>query len=129
MNRRIVLLGSVLILTAILLGAFGAHALKAFPGDPNMSSYDTGVRYQMYNGFALLILGFNTSHLKFKLNWVIGLIISGALLFSLSLYLLSINPIIQFDLSWIGPVTPIGGLLQLLGWSIFIKNLLFHSQK
>jgi uncharacterized membrane protein YgdD (TMEM256/DUF423 family) len=129
MNRKVVLSGSVLILTAILLGAFGAHALKYVLSDQNLLSFETGVRYQMYNGLALLILGLNAPKLKFKLNWVFGLIISGALLFCLSIYLLAIQPIIGADLSWLGPVTPIGGLLLLLGWGVFIKNLLFHSQK
>jgi len=129
MNRRVVLIGSVLILTAILLGAFGAHALKAVLSDQKIVSFETGVRYQIYNGLALLILGFNTSKLKFKLNWVFGLILTGALLFCLSIYLLAMQSIIGVDLSWLGPVTPIGGLLLLLGWGVFIKNLLFHSQK
>ena len=81
MNRRVVLVGSVLILTAILLGAFGAHALKAVLSDQKLLSFETGVRYQMYNGLALLILGFSASNLKFKLNWVFGLILFGTLLF------------------------------------------------
>ena len=129
MNRRVVIVGAVLILTAILLGAFGAHALKGVLSDQNLLSFETGVRYQMYNGLALLILGFNTTKLIFKLNWIFGLIFSGTLLFCLSIYLLAIQSIIGADLTWLGPVTPIGGLLLLLGWGVFIKNLLFHSPK
>jgi uncharacterized membrane protein YgdD (TMEM256/DUF423 family) len=125
MNRRVVLVGSVLILIAILLGAFGAHALRAVLSDQKLLSFETGVRYQMYNGLALLILGFSASNLKFKLNWVFGLILFGTLLFCLSIYLLAMQPIIGVNLSWLGPVTPIGGFLLLLGWSVFIKNLLF----
>ena len=129
MNRKIVLVGSIFIVIAILLGAFGAHALNTVLSEQNIASFETGVRYQMYNGLALLILGVNAQNVNFNLNWVYGLILSGALLFCFSIYLLSMQSIIGVRLSWLGPVTPVGGFLQLLGWSLFIKNLLFRSGK
>ena len=68
MNRRIVLAGVILIIVAIILGAFGAHALKEVLTNQRLNSFETGVRYQVYHGLALLILGFNSNKLLFDLN-------------------------------------------------------------
>ncbi len=123
MNKKTAISGAVLIVIAIILGAFGAHALKEKLDVNQLSSFETGVRYQMYQGFALLILGLNAAKVKFELKWITGLLLAGTLLFSCSIYGLSLQPIIEVKLSFLGPITPLGGLLLIIAWVIFIVQL------
>ena len=123
MNKKTVISGAVLIVIAIILGAFGAHALKERLDVNQLSSFETGVRYQMYQGFALLILGLNAVKFKFELQWISGLLLTGVLLFSVSIYGLSLQPIVGVKLSFLGPITPLGGLLMIIAWVIFIVQI------
>jgi uncharacterized membrane protein YgdD (TMEM256/DUF423 family) len=123
MNKKTVISGAFLIVVAIILGAFGAHALKEKLDANQLSSFETGVRYQMYQGFSLLILGLNAVKFKFKLHSITGLLLVGTLLFSGSIYGLSLQPIIEVKLSFLGPITPLGGLLLIIAWVIFIVQL------
>ncbi len=105
--------------TAVILGAFGAHALKEKLNIQQLQVFETAVRYQFYHAFALLVLGlladkFNVPALNYS-AWFFTL---GILLFSGSLYLLStidINGLIGIK-KILGPITPLGGLLFILGW-------------
>lgn len=124
MNRKIVITGAILIVVAIVLGAFGAHALKKVLDFNQLSSFETGVRYQIYHGLALLILGLNSSKFNFGLKWVSGLLNTGVILFSGSIYGLTLQPILEMKLSFLGPITPIGGMLLIIGWCIFIVQLI-----
>lgn len=124
MNKKTVITGAILIVVAIVLGAFGAHALKKVLDFDQLNSFETGVRYQIYYGLALLILGLNSSKFKFDLKWVSGLILSGVILFSGSIYGLTLQPILEVKLSFLGPITPIGGMLMIIGWCIFIVQLI-----
>ncbi|MFT6245487.1 MAG: uncharacterized membrane protein YgdD (TMEM256/DUF423 family) [Salibacteraceae bacterium] len=127
MNKKIVITGAALILIGIVLGAFGAHSLKKVVDASQVLSFETGVRYQMYHGFALIILGANADRLLINSKWVIRLMLIGVAVFSLSIYLLVLQGPMGVSLKFLGPITPIGGLLMILGWGLFIKNLL--SQK
>lgn len=124
MNRRIVVIGAVLILVAIILGAFGAHALKKVLNIEQLASYETGVRFQMYHGMIFLILGFSYSKLGFNSAWVVRLMLTGVLLFSCSIYLLSLQGVLFMNLNFLGPVTPIGGLLLIVSWILLIIQVL-----
>jgi len=124
MNRRIVLAGVIFIAVAIILGAFGAHALKEVLSVERLTSFETGVRYQVYHGLALLILGLNASKIPFNMKWTINLIFTGVLLFSVSIYCLAMQDALGINLKFLGPITPIGGVLMIVGWSIFATNLL-----
>ena len=124
MNKKIIVTGAVLIVVGIILGAFGAHALKDVLTEAQQVSFETGVRYQMYHGFALLILGANADRILDRPKWVISFLLSGVLLFSVSIYLLALQKVMGVQLTFLGPVTPIGGVLMILGWGVFIKNLL-----
>lgn len=124
MNKKIVIGGAWLILLGIILGAFGAHGLEKLVDSEAILSFETGVRYQMYHGFALIILGANADKLLVNSKWVIGLMLTGVLLFSLSIYFLVLQKPMGVSLKFLGPITPIGGLLMILGWGVFIKNLL-----
>jgi uncharacterized membrane protein YgdD (TMEM256/DUF423 family) len=124
MDRRMAIVGSFLGLTAIILGAFGAHALKVRLSVEQLSSFETGVKYQMYHALFLLVLSFN-SHCTEKLKKTLFyLIVSGVLLFSGSIYLLSTRVISGFELKFLGPITPIGGLLLIIAWIFLFMHFI-----
>lgn len=127
MNKKIVVTGAVLILIGIILGAFGAHSLKKVVDSSQVLSFETGVRYQIYHGFALIILGVNADRLLINSKWVIRFILLGVAVFSLSIYLMVMQGPMGLSLKFLGPITPIGGLLMVLGWGLFIKNLLLQK--
>ena len=124
MNKKIVLTGAVLIVTAIVLGAFGAHSLEKVLSIEKLDSFETGVRYQMYHGLAFLILGFNYEKLGGITFWFFRLLVTGVLLFSGSIYFLSLQDVMGISLSFLGPITPIGGSLMIIAWIILIILLL-----
>lgn len=116
MNRNIVLTASVFGVTAVILGAFGAHALKESISANALDTWAKGVEYQFYHALALLFLANFPEHSRFtKLAHVFFSI--GIVFFSGSLYLLSTREIHHLSFaSYIGPITPIGGLFFILGW-------------
>jgi uncharacterized membrane protein YgdD (TMEM256/DUF423 family) len=119
MNRTIALTGTILLLISILLGAFGAHALKEILTEEQLVSFETGVRYQMIHGLGLLILGLNADRHQFQLKTIFRLLLSGVLLFSVSIYFLAMQDVLGMKLKFLGPITPLGGLLMMLGWSVY----------
>jgi uncharacterized membrane protein YgdD (TMEM256/DUF423 family) len=102
-----------------LLGAFGAHALKEILTEEQLVSFETGVRYQMIHGLGLLILGLNADRHQFQLKTIFRLLLSGVLLFSVSIYFLAMQDVLGMKLKFLGPITPLGGLLMMLGWSVY----------
>ena len=115
-NKKIALTAAILAAITIGIGAFGAHGLKELLDEGSLASFETGVRYQMYHCLALLILGFTTIIPIKTRKWVFLFFVFGIIFFSGSIYLLSLNDIISFDTSNIGFITPIGGLLFIIGW-------------
>ena len=129
MNRTSVITGIVFIVIAIILGAFGAHALKEKLEPAQLNSFEVGIRYQMYHGLALLALGLAAGHLKFSLNFFNGMIIIGTIAFSLSIYLLAMKSLIGINLSFLGPVTPIGGSILIIAWIILLVKFMRSNPK
>jgi len=124
MDKKILLMAAFLGLTAIILGAFGAHALKKVLSDAQLSSFEVGVRYQMYHAFFLLFLSL-FSFLNEKERLIIfWLTVSGVALFSGSIYLLATNGITQLKTKFLGPITPIGGILLISAWSYLFYAVL-----
>lgn len=124
MDKRILSTGAVFGFIAIVLGAFGAHALKEVLDANQLASFETGVKYQMYHALFLLFLGnSNMVSEKAKKN-IYFLILSGVILFSGSIYLLATKNISNIDFSIIGIITPIGGLLMIIGWIILFLNII-----
>jgi len=122
MNRKILISASILGVISILLGAFGAHGLKALISEKSIISFETGVRYQMYHALLLLFVG-NTIHLSEGIKKrIFYFTIIGVILFSGSIYLLSVNELVDFDFKVIGLVTPLGGALLIIAWSIMITG-------
>lgn len=100
--------------TAVILGAFGAHLLEAYISAKALQSYEVGVRYQFFHGLALLFLSLEKNPFAKRTAF---LFVIGTLLFSSSIYGLSLNySSIEWLSKLLGPITPIGGLLLILGW-------------
>lgn len=124
MNRKIILASAILGMTAIILGAFGAHALKKVLNIEELSTFETGVKYQMYHALFLLFLGtVNIISDKAK-NVILYLTITGVIFFSGSIYLLATNKLTAVDFKIIGIITPIGGLLLILAWFVLFMNVM-----
>ena len=106
------LFGSFFCLTAVILGAFGAHALKEVLKPEQLLSFETGVRYQMFHGLILVMIALkgHSFHLRYE-KWIVSLFGVGIILFSFSIYLLNIQDLLRLDFRLLGPITPIGGLL------------------
>ena len=129
MERKLVITGSICILLGIILGAFGAHGLKdLLKNDPEVlkkiGSFETGVRYQMYTGFSLLIMGINHSKFSFSFKSIYIFWLLGTILFSCSIYFLTIQSAIGVSLKFLGPVTPLGGLFMIIGWFVFLYKVI-----
>lgn len=113
MARLFLSLGAVFGFLGVALGAFGAHALRERLSPPDLEIFKTGVQYQSYHAAALLILGILMlvrPEMK-RLNLVGYLFTIGTVIFSGSLYVLSVSGI-----RWFGAITPIGGVCYLAGW-------------
>ena len=115
--RKYVLTGGNFALLALVLGAFATHALKAHFSAEVLQSFQTGIRYMMYHGLALIVFS--------KISWaknpiIYRLFFWGIILFSGSILILCLGKLTPFDFSWLGPVTPIGGGLLIMGWASLI---------
>ena len=121
-EKKWMLWGLVLMVTGVLLGAFGAHALKPNLSTEAFQSYQSAVLYQVLHALALLILSGKTDLFQQK-NLPYHLLILGTLLFSGSIYLLTLCKILTCSLSFVWILTPLGGTLLLLAWSLFIVRL------
>ena len=124
MNKKITATAAFLGMIAIILGAFGAHALKKILTPEQLISFETGVRYQMYQAFFLFFLATQNDILEKTKKTIFTLITSGTLFFSGSIYLLSTTGITGINFKPIGFITPIGGLLLILAWGMFGYSIL-----
>lgn len=122
MNKSILLKGAILGAIAIIFGALGAHALKNVLTPEQLSSFETGVKYQMYHALLLVMLSMMIKQTPSKYLLVaVNFIFIGVLLFSGSIYLLTIKNLFTLDyLKFVGPITPIGGILLVVGWCLLI---------
>jgi len=124
MNKTILITASILGVTGIILGAFGAHGLKELISVEAQQSFETGVRYQMYHALFLLFVG-TTNIISPKTKRIIYyLILVGIVIFSGSIYGLATNMLTTFDFKTIGFVTPIGGLLLIVSWAFLFVDFL-----
>ncbi|MEG0761558.1 DUF423 domain-containing protein [Chryseobacterium sp.] len=118
--------GAVYGLLSVILGAFGAHALKKILSVEKLESFETGIRYQMYAAFFLIIVGYILKFDTSSQKWISILMIAGTMLFSFSIYGLSLQGYLGVNLKFLGPITPLGGLFMILSWGMlifyFLKN-------
>ena len=122
MDKKIISTGAILGMIAIILGAFGAHALKKVLTIEELSTFETGVKYQMYHALFLLFIGVMTGLSQKAKKIIYNLVVFGIVFFSGSIYLLSTNSLTSFDFKIIGFVTPIGGLLLISAWGTLLLN-------
>ncbi|MEY4013108.1 MAG: hypothetical protein RIT22_2232 [Bacteroidota bacterium] len=118
MNKKITATAAFLGMVAIILGAFGAHALKKVLTPEQLISFETGVRYQMYQAFFLFFIASQNDILEKTKKTIFTLITLGTLFFSGSIYLLSTTGITGINFKSIGFITPIGGVLLILAWGM-----------
>jgi len=120
MNKIILVSATILGILAIVLGAFGAHGLKALISSESLQSFETGVRYQMYHAILLLFIGTSTIFNSKTKKLLFYTIVVGLLFFSGSIYGLATNELSSFDFKRIAFVTPIGGLILIISWVIML---------
>ena len=124
MDKKIISTGAIFGMLAIILGAFGAHALKKVLTIDQLATFETGVKYQMYHALFLLFIGLSSISQKAK-RVIYNLVIVGIIFFSGSIYLLAANGLfIPFDFKAIGFITPIGGLFLIISWGVLLVNIL-----
>ena len=121
MDNKIISTGAIFGMIAIILGAFGAHALKKVLTLEELSTFETGVKYQMYHALFLIFIGLAGLSQKTK-KIIYYLVVVGVLFFSGSIYLLATNNLTIFDFKIIGFATPIGGLLLISAWGVLLLN-------
>ena len=122
MHRPFLKSGAFFALVAVILGAFGAHSLKAIFPEKAIAIYETGVKYQFYHSIALIVCGIIYKEFANKFTVLAGrFFIVGIILFSGSLYFLTFLIGVQNDsLNWVGILTPIGGVFFITGWVLLI---------
>ncbi len=120
MKNLTLIIGGIYGLLSVILGAFGAHAFKKILAVERLESFETGVRYQMYAAFFLLIVGYLLKFETTSEKWISILMIAGTFLFSVSIYFLSFQDVWGVNLKFLGPITPLGGLFMILSWAMLI---------
>ncbi len=114
------ILGAANAALVVILGAFGAHGLKARLGADMMAVYQTGVQYHMFHALGLLAVGLTLTQFpeSMLLKWSGWTMLAGIVIFSGSLYVLSAT-----GWKWLGAVTPFGGLSFIVSWVLFTVAL------
>ncbi|PVH25357.1 DUF423 domain-containing protein [Sphingobacterium corticibacter] len=125
MQTTVLMAGAVFGFLGIVFGAFGAHALKKILSEEKVTSFEVGVRYQMYSAITLLVIGFGLDFdLRIARLAFFG-IFYGTIVFSGSIYLLSFKEYWKAEgLKFLGPITPLGGLLLLFGWACIFLSII-----
>lgn len=115
--RLPLILGALLVLLAVMAGAFGAHALRDLVSERSMGVFQTGVQYQMIHSLGLILIAIlgALDVSRRLLVLAAGFLVAGVVMFSGSLYLLVLT-----EMRWVGPVTPLGGLCFMVGWILVV---------
>ena len=124
MTNRFVGLGALNAFIAVAAGAFAAHGLKNSIPPESLAVFKTAANYQMMHALGLILIGILSTITPHKTHNMAGwFMLSGIILFSGSLYILSLSSI-----KWLGMITPVGGLCFLIAWLILCKHTLFYKQ-
>jgi uncharacterized membrane protein YgdD (TMEM256/DUF423 family) len=124
-TKKAIVTGLVLLIIGIILGAFGAHGLKGKVSPEKIASFEVGVRYQLIHALGFLTLAFLKPYFQFSLKAVYALLLLGVILFSGSIYGLTLQEFAGMNLGKIfGPMTPLGGLLLIIGWTVLLLKVL-----
>ncbi|TVZ21406.1 uncharacterized membrane protein YgdD (TMEM256/DUF423 family) [Dokdonia sp. Hel_I_63] len=123
MDKKLRVTGGIFGLTAVIIGAFGAHGLEKVLDASAIATFETGVKYQMYHALLLLLIPvFALSEKTKKIVWV--LLLLGILFFSGSIYGLATNELTSFDFTKIALITPIGGTLLIVSWLLIVIHFI-----
>lgn len=117
MNKQIILVAALFGMLAVILGAFGAHGLEGKISDYHLNTWKTANQYHFYNTLALLFLSTfsRAKNSSIRVSFIAFAV--GIVLFSGSLYVLSVRSLLGIDgWSFLGPITPLGGLCFIIGW-------------
>lgn len=120
MKQLVLIVGAFYGMLSIILGAFGAHAFKDILSVEKLASFEVGVRYMMYSALTLLILGFFLDFTTGIEKNAARLIMVGSFMFSVSIYFLAFSEKINVPSKILGPITPVGGTLMLVGWGMLL---------
>jgi len=123
MKRVVLIFGAVYGGLSVIMGAFGTHVLKKVLSVEKLQSLETGIKYQMYHAIVLLVVGFFFSFSS-KVEQLMGWsFIVGTFLFSVSIYLLSLAVLWEVNLMFLWPITPLGGLIIIIGWYLLLLSI------
>ena len=116
---------------AVCFGALGAHTLEKFLTPKSLAAWETAVRYQLIHAVVILVIIFNEkSRDNKKIHRILNFFILGIVFFSGSIYFLSLQSLIKFSVSFLGPITPIGGLLMITAWVLlFLQSIKSKSNQ
>jgi len=103
-------------LTAVIFGALGAHYLKDLITSSQLTSFETGVKYQFFHALAILSISLNSEKFNNYVTKSLFFLFLGTLFFSFSIYLLALKDLLVISFPLLGLITPIGGLLLIIGW-------------
>ena len=129
MDKKIVSIAAFIGMITIILGAFGAHALKKLLLPEQLITFETGVKYQMYHALFLLFIGTTNLIDNQTKKIIFYTILIGILFFSGSIYLLATRFVTNIDFSIIGILTPIGGLFLIFGWFLLFYKIMTSKLK
>lgn len=119
MAKKALFTGTIFLALAVLIGAFGAHGLKSMVTPERLITFETGVRYHFYHGFALVLLGLFAQLFKeVKIGVALHSFLAGILIFSFNCYLYVLT-----DIKALAMIVPVGGVLFVVGWISWALNL------
>ncbi|MFT5926493.1 MAG: uncharacterized membrane protein YgdD (TMEM256/DUF423 family) [Rubritalea sp.] len=127
MERKLLIAGCSFAVIAVILGALGAHALEKVLAPQQIKSFETGVRYQLFHAVALIAFSQVNLLTDSSKNILLYLFVVGIVLFSFSIYGLSLSKWLQINLNFLGPVTPLGGLSLISGWFFALWKIISHN--
>lgn len=125
MQRKFIILGTLMAMLSVVIGAFGAHMLEPIVGESAMKVYETGVQYHMVHALGIILVAFAAGFWgdSRKLAWAGWLLFAGIILFSGSLYVLAITGV-----KILGAITPVGGVAFIIGWIFFMAEAISRKK-
>lgn len=127
--KKLIIIGSIMSAIAVIIGAFGAHALKPLMSATELQTFETGVKYHFIHSLGILILAIlYSTHPNKKLITAGYFLFVGILFFSFSLYLLALKQTLGIShWTFLGPITPLGGLSFIIGWGLTCVSFLNYK--
>lgn len=129
MDKRFLFAGAIFGVLGVVFGAFATHGLAPLLDAPSLTSFETGIRYQIYHGLLLLILGGMSRVMGNAASAIFYLLCLGILLFSGSIYLLATNEFSFFDFRSFALITPVGGSLLIAAWIVLLVGIYSLKKK